>query len=544
MSAGSAAPDELERRGEPGPLTPVRHQRRRSGYAALVSSRTLEIVDARRRTSVARGRGMLVGPALAIGDVVGLLTAFLLAELLFGQASAAADRVDTRIEFAVFALTIPGWILAARIYGLYEHDQSRPDHSTVDEFVDVFHLVTIGAWVFFAFCSATSLADPYLPKLLGFWALAVALVSTGRAAARALSRRSVAYVQNALIVGAGDVGQLVASKLVRHPEYGINVIGFVDSEPKERLPELAHLMILGDSDSVPDLIRLFDVERIIVAFSRAPYTETLKLIRAMKRLKVHVDIVPRFFEETGATVPIHAVEGVPMVALSPLRFARSAVVVKRLCDVVLACVGLVLLAPLFAIVAAAVRLDSDGPAFYRDERIGRNGSRFRLLKFRTFTAEYCPDLAPTAEAAHKAFDELLAANPALRREFELTHKLRDDPRMTRIGNFLRRTSLDELPQLLNVLRGEISLVGPRAITVYEQSRLQAGTDAAEISGYWDIGEVRPGVTGYWQINGRSAVTYSERVRLDMAYVTSWSLGLDLRILAKTARVLLSRSGAY
>jgi exopolysaccharide biosynthesis polyprenyl glycosylphosphotransferase len=519
-------------------------ERRTAEYVARVNEHTLTIVDARRRTSIARGRGMLVSRALAIADVTALLAAFLLAQAFFGAGDAAVDWVDGRLEFALFAVTLPVWIVVARIYGLYDRDERRTDHSTVDELTDVFHMVTVGVWLFFALSWAAGVADPYLPKLIVFWAFAIGFVTTARAGARAMCRRNAAYVQNAVIVGAGDVGQLVASKLRRHPEYGVNVIGFVDREPKDRPDELKDLMILGDHASLPELIRLFDIERVIVAFSRDSYIDTLRLIRSMKHLDVRVDIVPRFFEAIGATVSMHSVEGIPVMELPPVNLSRSSLLIKRIIDIALSIIGLMLVAPILAVVAVLIRIDSEGPALYRDERIGRDGRRFRSLKFRTLRAEHSRGLQVSGESADRALDDLLAADSVLRREFEVTHKLREDPRLTRIGPLLRRLSLDELPQLLNVLLGDISLVGPRAITAYEYSRLRNQQIDAEIAGYWDIANLRPGLTGYWQINGRSAVTYGERLRLDMAYVSSWSLGLDLTILAKTARALVARSGAY
>jgi lipopolysaccharide/colanic/teichoic acid biosynthesis glycosyltransferase len=177
-----------------------------------------------------------------------------------------------------------------------------------------------------------------------------------------------------------------------------------------------------------------------------------------------------------------------------------------------------------------VKLSSKGPILYRDERIGRGGEVFWALKFRTMCAD-----------AQLALDRVLE-DAAARSEFQRTHKLRNDPRVTTVGRFLRRTSLDELPQLVNVLRGEVSLVGPRPITRYEYDRYRGNGNGTLRSGYWEF-DLRPGLTGYWQINGRSSMDYEDRLRLDLTYLTSWSLRLDLLILAKTVRVLLSRDGA-
>ena len=197
--------------------------------AATVDDRTLEILDRRRRTAVVKRRGWLVRRMLLLADVVGLLTAFLLAEWLSGVRSGVVDRVDQRAEILIFALSLPAWIVVTKLYGLYDQDEERTDHSTADDFVGVFHMVTVCAWLFLCFAYLTNVAHPTVGKLVLFWALAIALISLGRAAARAYCRRHISYLQNTIIVGAGDVGQLVARKFLNHPEYGINLVGFVDN---------------------------------------------------------------------------------------------------------------------------------------------------------------------------------------------------------------------------------------------------------------------------------------------------------------------------
>lgn len=501
---------------------------------SAIDERTLEILDRRRRTSTVRRRGWLVRRMLLAADLLGLVLAMLLAEWVVNRHN-NLGVLNARAEVLVFLVSLPGWVVIAKLYGLYDHDEERTDHSTADDFAGVFHMVTGCTWTFAVLSYFSGLAHPTLSKLALFWAAAITLIVLGRASARMLARRSVVYIQNAVVVGAGDVGQLVAQKLLAHPEYGINLVGFVDAQPKERHEGLEHLALLGATDRLPGIIRLFDVERVIVAFSNESHDETLELIGSLKDLDVQIDIVPRLFETVGPRVGIHSVEGIPLVGLPPLRLSRSSLLLKRSLDIVASCVVLVLLAPLIAVVSAGVRLGSDGPTFYSDERIGRNGRLFRAYKFRTMHAD-----------ASKRLDDVLH-DATLKKEFERTHKLRSDPRVTPFGRVLRRTSIDELPQLLNVLRGDVSLVGPRAITRYEFTNLRTSTLgegwANSVNGYWEF-DLRPGLTGYWQINGRSVTDYADRVRLDLMYLTGWSIGLDLKILAKTLRVLVRGHGAY
>jgi exopolysaccharide biosynthesis polyprenyl glycosylphosphotransferase len=497
--------------------------------------RTLAILALRRRAAAAKRRGYLVARMLLLADVLGLVLAFTLAHVLVGTGPSDAGELSTLGEFGVFAATLPLWTLAAKVYGLYDNDDERTDHSTADDLVGVFHLVTVGTWVLFLATRVAGWAQPEVWRLVAFWALATVLIAAGRACARAFCRRRITYVQNAVIVGAGDVGQFVAKKLLEHPEYGVNLLGFIDDEPKSLREELAGLRVLGRQDDLPALIRLFDVERVIFAYSARSEPSTCELVQATKELDVQVDIVPRLYEAVGPSASIHTIEGVPLLSLPPIGPSRSSLLIKRLIDLVGACLGVLVLAPALVAVALAIKLDSTGPVFYRHERVGRDGRRLRLFKFRTMHLRSCRGERYGGSPAEEEFRRLMA-DEERQREFELTYKLRDDPRVTRVGRWLRSTSLDELPQLLNVLRGDMSLVGPRPITEAEIARY--GSKASAILA------VKPGITGYWQINGRSGLDYDDRVRLDSAYVGSWSLKLDLKILANTMRALLSRKGAF
>jgi exopolysaccharide biosynthesis polyprenyl glycosylphosphotransferase len=417
--------------------------------------------------------------------------------------------------------------VVAKLYGLYDLDEERTDHSTTDDLVPVLHLVTVGTWLFFGLTSVTQSANPGFWRLFGFWILAIAFITSMRATARSLSRRHLAYVQNTIIVGAGQVGQLVAKKLRQHPEYGLNLVGFVDDRPKDRPASLDDVALLGGPDHLPRLVQILDVERVIVAFSNDSHEEMLDLIRSLKDLDIQIDLVPRFFEVIGTNVGIHTAEGLPLIGLPPLRLSRSSVAAKRAMDLTLSLVGLVLLAPVFAVVAVRIKLDSGGPVFFRQLRMGCGGRTFEILQFRTMTAdaeERKPDYA--ALNKHRSED----GDPRM-------FKIPNDPRITRVGAWLRSYSIDELPQLINVVKGEMSLVGPRPVVpdeldLYGEARV-----------YYL--QVRPGLTGLWQISGRNDVDYERRVSLDTWYVRNWTLWSDVLILFRTLLIVPSRSsGAY
>jgi exopolysaccharide biosynthesis polyprenyl glycosylphosphotransferase len=460
-------------------------------------------------------RGALVRRALLLADVSGLVIAFVIANALLPGVGDSADKVSPGFEYAAFLLAIPLWILLLRLEGLYDRDEERTDHSTVDDIVGVFRSVTIGVWVFALFGVATGLVQPVLDRLGLFWLIAVMLIPTLRAGARVLCRHLPGYTQNALIVGGGKVGQQLALKLTNHREYGIRLVGFVDDRPTELDEELASRLpvLLGGPERLRECVTENDVQRVIVAFSNDSHESVLANIRAIRDLDVQIDIVPRFFEVFGAGAEVHTLEGIPLVGLRPTRLSRSSRVLKRTFDLVAAILGLVFLAPVFATVALAIKLESRGPVFFRQVRRGSNGTTFRIYKFRTMVAE-----------AEEQKAEVVHLNMHRGRDPRMT-KIPDDPRVTRVGRFLRRFSIDELPQLINVVRGEMSLVGPRPLILEEDAFVQEWARKRL--------DLKPGITGLWQVLGRSDIPFEEMTKLDYVYVTNWSLREDIRLILLT-----------
>ena len=425
----------------------------------------------------------------------------------------------------LFAATLPCWLVVANLYGLYSRDAQRADHSTADDAPAVLNMTTLGAWLLYVLARITGAADLEVPKLIAFWAAAIVAILVSRALARLITRRSIAFVQNSIIVGAGSVGQLVGRKLLQHPEYGINPVGFVDDHPEERSHH-ERLSVLGDTAELPELVRQFDVERVIVAFNSGPYDSTLSAVRDLADQGVQVDIVPRLYEVVGAETTVHSVEGLPLLSVPPPGLSWSKRGLKRALDLVVASAALLVLGPLFGLVALLIRFDSHGPAFFRQPRIGENGRSFRIWKFRTMTADADER---KAEYAHLNIHDGPNGDPRM-------FKIHDDPRVTRVGRFLRRCSIDELPQLFNVIRGDMSIVGPRPLIPDEH---QYVTDWAERRL-----ALRPGMTGLWQVLGRNGIGFDEMVRLDYVYVNTWSLWNDLRLMARTVPAVFGANGRY
>jgi exopolysaccharide biosynthesis polyprenyl glycosylphosphotransferase len=493
----------------------------RDELSEALDARAASILEQRRRTVFPR-RGWLVRRMLLAADAIGLTAAFLAVQLIVGSPGGPVDRVSPSLEFLIFVLTLPIWFLAAKLHGLYDRDEERTDHSTVDELVGVFHVVSTGIWVVFAGSWLLGFADPNPPRLFTFGALAVGLVTASRGAARSFCRHSVSYLQNTVIVGAGDVGQLVARKFLQHPEYGINLVGFVDASPRERRADAAHLAVLGPPERLAEIVGIFDIERIVIAFSDDSHERMLELVRSLKNVDVQVDIVPRLFELLGPNVGIHTVEGLPLIGVPPASISRSSRLLKRTIDVTLALVGLVLTAPLFLLAALLIRKDSPGPVFFRQTRLGFRMREFTLLKFRTMTCD-------VDDSAHRDFIKNTMSADALPETSGL-YKLERPDEITRVGRWLRRTSLDELPQLLNVLRGDMSLVGPRPCLAYETEHFAPH--------HFERFRVPAGITGLWQVTARARSTFGEALDMDVAYARSWSLGLDLWLLCKTPVNLL------
>jgi exopolysaccharide biosynthesis polyprenyl glycosylphosphotransferase len=459
---------------------------------------------------------------LALSDVLALALAFALTGFAAGGFAGWNGDVS-RSQAFLFLAALPAWTLAAKLLGLFRADLERSNHSTVDEFVTTLQLLTLGCWLYVAGAWALG-HQPSLTAVVTFWSVALVTIVLGRMLSRRLSRNRLSYVQNAVIVGAGNVGQLVARKFLTHPEYGINVVGFVDAEPKERRPDLRHLTLLGTPDQLPELARALDLDRVIVAFSNDSHEETLQLLRSLRSSNLQVDVVPRLFELVGPNALIHAVEGIPLIGIPPAHLSRAARIAKRGLDILVATTALIVLAPVFAFIALRIKLDSPGPVFFRQLRLGSAMREFTSLKFRTM-------VDGTDASRHEEYiRSTMTALPTP--EANGLFKLTRDGEVTDVGRWLRRTSLDELPQLINILRGDMSLVGPRPCIPYEIDHFAPH--------HFERFQVPAGLTGLWQVTARAHATFAEALDMDVAYVRSYSFGLDLRLLFRTPAQMLRR----
>jgi exopolysaccharide biosynthesis polyprenyl glycosylphosphotransferase len=466
-----------------------------------------------------RGRGWLLRRALVAADVFGCLAALLTVQLLVVRHHQTRDfAID-----ALMLLGLAGWVLLARVYGLYEHDQIGLARSTADDLPGLLLLSTLATWLGLLVLNATGLSHPSLRVAGTFWVLAIVDISAARAIARSLVSRRMRHREPTIIIGAGRVGARVAEKLAVRPEYGLEIVGFLDDDPLE-VPGEGSPAYLGGTARLEQVIRAYEVERVIVAFSRLPGDAQVDLFRRCMELGVKVDIVPRMYEVIGSRMQVHDLDGLPLVGLRPAQLSRSARMLKRALDVTVAGVSLALLSPFMLFAAWRIKATSPGPVFFRQERMGAGGRRFQILKFRSMYID--------AEERKREFDHLNKHTEDGPRMF----KIPDDPRITPFGRFLRSTSLDELPQLLNVMRGEMSLVGPRPLILDEDKHI-VGHSRRRLN-------LTPGITGLWQVLGRSDIPFSEMVTLDYLYVTNWSLWGDIKLLVRTLPAVMRGRGAY
>ena len=355
-------------------------------------------------------------------------------------------------------------------------------------------------------------------------ALSVLLLPILRAVVRSRFARASWWGTPAVIFGAGPRGQMVVRTLLEQPELGLRPAVVVDDDPA--MPSsIGGVPVVRGRQLTQSVPESWKVAYAVLAMPGLPDASFLQMIKNYGLPFSRILFMPGLADFGSLWVDTRSVGGLLALEVCHQAFERGRQVPKRILDLALTAAGSVFLLPLLALIALWVRLDSPGPVFYSQYRVGQDGRPFRAWKFRTMV-----------QNAEELLGQYLRNSPELRAEWQRTRKLRTDPRITPIGRFLRRTSLDELPQIWNVLRGEMSLVGPRPIVVEEIAKYGDKFDLYT--------KVKSGITGMWQISGRNDTSYEERVRLDTFYVRNWSIWLDFYILFRTIETVLFRRGAY
>ncbi len=426
--------------------------------------------------------------ALVIADVVATLLALFVAVVFLG---------DDQLRLATIVM-VPLVVAAAKVTGLYDRDELVLRKTTVDELPRLFQLATLTTFVFWLLSDHALRGTLGQGQAMALWAV----LTVGMALSRAVARRAagrLSSVERVMVFGDAVVLERLREKL--DADSRIELVGSVPFEHVvDNLVEMRnHAHRLG-------------AHRLIVAPGDGAIAspETVQVIRAAKRTGLRVSLLPGVLDVVGTSVEFDSLSGMILLGVRRFGLTRSSRLTKRLLDLTLSTLGLIAIFPLLVVIAIAIKLDSRGPLFFRQTRVGRDSQPFEILKFRSMV-----------DGADEQREALAALNEAPDGLF----KIAGDPRITRVGSHLRRSSLDELPQLFNVIRGEMSLVGPRPLVADEDRRI-IGSDRQRL-------QLTPGMTGQWQIAGSARVPLSEMVKIDYLYVAGWSLWSDVKILIRT-----------
>jgi exopolysaccharide biosynthesis polyprenyl glycosylphosphotransferase len=456
-----------------------------------------------------RRRGAILRRLLAIGDWLAL-TATLCA------VTAATSTTDVATLFWA-VLFSPAWILVVKLHGLYDNDHRRIRHSTLDELPSLISASTLGTLLLDGLL-ALSPVGPFSPQsaiAVGVGTLGASFVSRGTI--RFLWHR-LTTVAAGVVVGPPAVADLMARRISTHPEARLTLVGYLsasDERPAKELPRLG---------SIADIARIADeyaIERVVVTEHEMGETDAERLIVECKAAGLGLTFLPQHYGLLGPGIELNRLAELPVLDFRFSDPPRSTVAMKRAMDIVISAAMLTLLSPLLLAIAVWILLDDGRPVFFRQSRAGKDGVPFSMLKFRTMVTDAeqrLPELVDIATLDQPAF------------------KIQDDPRVTRSGRWLRRTSVDELPQLFNVLRGDMSLVGPRP----EEESVVALYDERQRSRL----AIKPGITGPMQVYGRSDLTFEERLAMERDYLDNLSLLTDLEILMRTPRAMVRGEGAY
>jgi exopolysaccharide biosynthesis polyprenyl glycosylphosphotransferase len=439
---------------------------------------------------------------LAVADVIAASLALVLCVSVLGD--------DALKPIALLAL--PLILVAGKAHGLYDRDELVVNKTTIDQAPELLQCATLYALLVVLLEPRFVEGSLSSQQILGLWATLFISALTARRIARYVARH-VTTPERCLFVGSPESFDRLSSKF---PE-GDRRAEFVGRMSLEGLngPQLADI----GASTLHRLIEQREVHRVIIEPSEALPQTTLDFVREAKATGVRVSLLPRILEVVGSTIEVDDVDGITLLGVRRFGLSRSSKVIKRSFDAVGAGLGLIALSPFLLVAAVLIKLDTKGPVLFRQMRVGRGGRSFEMWKFRTMgvgSDALKPGMRSNGAAAHAGL-----------------FKIAGDPRITRAGRWLRSSSLDELPQLVNVLRGEMSLVGPRPLVVDEDRQI-TGLDRSRL-------QLTPGMTGHWQIQG-SRVPLAEMIKLDYLYVAGWSLWSDVKILLRTVAHVCARRG--
>ncbi|MGA9116893.1 MAG: undecaprenyl-phosphate glucose phosphotransferase [Bacteroidota bacterium] len=467
-------------------------------------------------------RGDILFPLLTVAsDALAVEASFLFSYWLRFQSSAFDSLGFVRAEappiggyLAGSVFVTAAWILLFNARRMY---RTRRNASLAEEFLNVVRVVTLGMLIVMS--AAFFYRDfSYSRIVFGLlWGTSIPAIFAGRAALQAAERRLYRrgrHLQEAVLIGTDELAGRIHNRLHRHPAFGIHIAGYFAEQPVREPHPLAQAVFLGNVETSAAYIRSRRVDLVLVAVGPADHARVLDLAADCEGLNVAFMMVPDLLEIMTSRVRVRELEGIPFLQVKGIPLTYWGKAAKRALDLGVASCALLALSPLLGLIALAVRLESPGPVLFRQMRAGLDGRPFRMLKFRSMRA-----------GAEKEDEAAGLGIP-------------DDPRRTRVGRLLRRMSLDELPQLWNVLRGDMSLVGPRPERLHQVRRFEDS-----IPKYLDRHRVKTGMTGWAQVHGlRGDTSLEERIRYDLYYIENWSLALDITILLRTLKAALCTRG--
>lgn len=469
-------------------------------------------------------------------DFLAMLAAFIAAYAIRVKIDERPVPFPLGIEFflQVFLIIVPVIILIFALSGLYNLSSLR---GRIQEMGRIFVAVS-GGLMFMLTLDFVSSQPLFPAKSIPFYAYGISLITVilGRQIVRAIQRTLFRFnvgVHRVIIVGSGPIAQRLAENLELTPASGYQIVGAIDTA-KGAQKRMGKIRVDHNLTNIMNRLENKHLDEIIQADSSLNQDEILELMSFATANHITYRFVPNQLGIFAAHSEIGTMAGMPIVALKRTPLDGWGRILKRGFDILGSGTGLIILAPFFLILGLIIKVADPGPVFYKHKRMSRTGQSIHIYKFRTMRARYSTGKGFSGKTDAEIFAEL--GKPELTKEFAKSQKLNNDPRVSPLGDFLRRSSIDELPQLFNVLKGDISLVGPRPVVEAELDRY--GAQQSKLLA------LRPGVTGLWQISGRSDIGYDERVKLDMYYVENWSILMDIRILLRTIVILLTRKGAY
>lgn len=453
-------------------------------------------------------------------DATVTVAAFLLAYVLWSRVS-APDEIDFFAHAALIPLIVLFWGVSLFFFGAYRSPRSTDlfdDGLVILKSVGAGFGVLLGM-LFFLKLQYVSRALILIFALLDLWALGMVRLVTLNRSRRSL-RRGRRQVQ-VLVIGTGHRARHFTDTVKESVDLGVHIVGYLDPDPEVVGKPLFLAPVIGTVEDISDTLKRNVVDVVVIAIPRLMLPLVDQIADACEEEGVRLGVLVDVLDMRAARMRFSVVEGLPLLTMEPIAQEESSLAIKRFLDFILTLAVMPVLLPVIAIIALAIKYDSKGPVFFIQQRVGLNKRLFPMFKFRTMVQD-----AEKMMAAVEHLNE--AAGPIF--------KIANDPRVTRVGRFLRRTSLDEFPQLFNVLRGEMSLVGPRPMSIRDVDLFDKGIQRKRFS-------VKPGITCLWQVSGRSNLPFTKWLELDLRYIDEWSLALDLKILMRTIPVVFKRTGA-